>query len=235
MGPFPITRTTSPRQKPADETLTFGKVTTDHMFLMNYEEGKGWFNPRIEPYGPLSLDPATSVLHYGQAIFDGLKAFRGDDGQIRLFRARPPCAALQPVRQADVHAGTAGRHHPRKLRRAGRPGCRLGAAQGGHLAVSAPDHHRDGCDARRASGAQPAVLPDPLAGRLLLQGRREAGAHPGHRQACPRGEGRHRRGQDGGQLRAVAGGPAATPRRPATPRCCTSMACTGSTSTRSAP
>ena len=87
MGQFPITLTTLPKQKPADDTLSFGKVTTDHMFLMNYAEGKGWFNPRIEPYGPLSLDPATSVLHYGQAIFDGLKAFRGEDGQIRLFRA----------------------------------------------------------------------------------------------------------------------------------------------------
>jgi len=88
MGQFPITRTTSPRQKPADDSLSFGKVMTDHMFLMNYEDGKGWFNPRIEPYGPLSLDPATSVLHYGQAIFDGLKAFRGEDGRIRLFRAQ---------------------------------------------------------------------------------------------------------------------------------------------------
>ncbi|WP_137125962.1 branched-chain amino acid aminotransferase [Roseomonas sp. HF4] len=87
MGQFPITRTTAPKQKPADDSLAFGKVMTDHMFLMNYEEGKGWFNPRIEPYGPLSLDPATSVLHYGQAIFDGLKAFRGEDGRIRLFRA----------------------------------------------------------------------------------------------------------------------------------------------------
>ncbi|WP_431270521.1 branched-chain amino acid aminotransferase [Dankookia sp. P2] len=86
MGDFPTTRTTSPKPKPADETLSFGKVLTDHMFLMNYDEGKGWHSPRIEPYGPLSLDPATSVLHYGQAIFDGLKAFRGDDGKIRLFR-----------------------------------------------------------------------------------------------------------------------------------------------------
>ena len=88
MGQFPIARTTAPKQKPADDQLAFGKVMTDHMFLMNYEEGKGWHNPRIEPYGPLTLDPATSVLHYGQAIFDGLKAFRGDDGQIRLFRAQ---------------------------------------------------------------------------------------------------------------------------------------------------
>ncbi|TCZ65346.1 branched-chain amino acid aminotransferase [Roseicella aquatilis] len=87
MGMFPVTRTTQPKQKPADDALAFGKVLTDHMFLMNYEEGRGWHSPRIEPYGPLSLDPATSVLHYGQAIFDGLKAFRGEDGRIRLFRA----------------------------------------------------------------------------------------------------------------------------------------------------
>ena len=87
MDLFPITRTTAPKAKPADDTLSFGKVLTDHMFLMNYDEGQGWHTPRIVPYGPLSLDPATSVLHYGQAIFDGLKAFRGADGKIRLFRA----------------------------------------------------------------------------------------------------------------------------------------------------
>jgi len=87
MGDFPTTRTSTPKPKPADETLSFGKVLTDHMFLMDYDEAKGWHAPRIVPYGPLSLDPATTVLHYGQAIFDGLKAFRGEDGKIRLFRA----------------------------------------------------------------------------------------------------------------------------------------------------
>jgi branched-chain amino acid aminotransferase len=81
-----ITRTANPKQPPADETLTFGNVFTDHMFLMNYQVGKGWHDPRIVPYGPFTLDPATCVLHYGQTIFDGLKAFRGPDGQIRLFR-----------------------------------------------------------------------------------------------------------------------------------------------------
>ncbi len=86
MAEFPITRTSSPKRKPADDTLSFGKVLTDHMFLMNYE-GEGLARPAHRAYGPLSLDPATSVLHYGQAIFDGLKAFRGDDGEIRLFRA----------------------------------------------------------------------------------------------------------------------------------------------------
>lgn len=87
MPDIAITRTTAPKQPPADDTLAFGKVFTDHMFLMDYVDGKGWHDPRIVPYGPFSLDPATCVLHYGQAIFDGLKAFRGRDGQIRLFRA----------------------------------------------------------------------------------------------------------------------------------------------------
>ncbi len=87
LGDFPITRTAAPKTKPADDALAFGKVLTDHMFLMDYAEGRGWHSPRILPYGPLTLDPATTVLHYGQAIFDGLKAFRGEDGRIRLFRA----------------------------------------------------------------------------------------------------------------------------------------------------
>lgn len=88
MGNFPITRNPSPKQKPADDALSFGKALTDHMFLMDYTEGQGWHSPRVVPYGPISMDPATTVLHYGQAIFDGLKAFRGADGKIRLFRAQ---------------------------------------------------------------------------------------------------------------------------------------------------
>jgi branched-chain amino acid aminotransferase len=56
------------------------------MFVMDYQEGKGWYDPRIEPYGPFRLDPAAAILHYAQSVFDGLKAFRGTDGKIRLFR-----------------------------------------------------------------------------------------------------------------------------------------------------
>jgi branched-chain amino acid aminotransferase len=81
-----ITRTTAAREKPKDADLAFGNVFTDHMFVMDYEDGKGWYDPRIEPYGPFSLDPATAVLHYGQSLFEGLKAFRGRDGRVRLFR-----------------------------------------------------------------------------------------------------------------------------------------------------
>jgi branched-chain amino acid aminotransferase len=84
--PIRITRTTTKKDKPKDKDLVFGTVFTDHMFVANFEEEKGWYDPRVEPYAPLSLDPATSVLHYGQSLFEGLKAFRGKDGKIRLFR-----------------------------------------------------------------------------------------------------------------------------------------------------
>ncbi|MFH1122066.1 MAG: branched-chain amino acid aminotransferase [Pseudomonadota bacterium] len=77
------------RQKPTDESkLGFGDILTDHMFLMDYEKGKGWFDPRIVPYGNLSIDPAAMAIHYGQEIFEGLKAYSGKDGGLYLFRPR---------------------------------------------------------------------------------------------------------------------------------------------------
>jgi branched-chain amino acid aminotransferase len=77
------------KQKPTDESqLGFGDIFTDHMFLMDYESGKGWFNPRIVPYGSLSIDPAAMAIHYGQEIFEGLKAYYGQDGGIYLFRSK---------------------------------------------------------------------------------------------------------------------------------------------------
>lgn len=82
-----IVKTTHPKPKPADESkLGFGKIFTDHMFIAEYEEGKGWHDARIVPYGPIELDPSLMTLHYGQSIFEGLKAYRGVDGEIRLFR-----------------------------------------------------------------------------------------------------------------------------------------------------
>ena len=80
-------KTTTPKAKPADaNNLGFGKIFTDHMFVMNYEEGKGWFDPRIVPFEKISLSPAAMVYHYGQEMFEGLKAYKGDDGKVRLFR-----------------------------------------------------------------------------------------------------------------------------------------------------
>ncbi len=84
---FSVTKTTTPKAHPQDESkLGFGKVFTDHMFLMNYTEGKGWHDGRIVPYEKLSLDPSAMVFHYGQEMFEGLKAYRGKDGKARLFR-----------------------------------------------------------------------------------------------------------------------------------------------------
>ena len=84
--PIRITKALVGKSCPKDTELGFGTVFTDHMFLANFQEGKGWYDPRIEPYAPFPTDPAAAVLHYAQAVFDGLKAFHGVDGKIRLFR-----------------------------------------------------------------------------------------------------------------------------------------------------
>ena len=71
-----ITKTTAPKAKPADETkLGFGKLFTDHMFLMDYTAGEGWHDPRIVPYAPFQMDPACVVSHYAQELVEGLKAY----------------------------------------------------------------------------------------------------------------------------------------------------------------
>ena len=84
---FPISRTRQPKPRPQDDTLQFGRVFTDHMLMIGYNDGRGWHDGRVVPYRPLELDPACCVLHYAQAVFDGLKAFRGADGRVRLFRS----------------------------------------------------------------------------------------------------------------------------------------------------
>lgn len=82
-----IEKTTAPKAKPADESkLGFGKVFTDHMFIMDYDTGMGWHDARIVPYGEISLSPAAMVFHYGQEIFEGMKAYRTADGNIQFFR-----------------------------------------------------------------------------------------------------------------------------------------------------
>ena len=87
--------TKNPKQKPTDESkLGFGKIFTDHMFMMNYDEGEGWHDPRIVPYGPISLDPAAMCLHYGQEVFEGMKAYRAKDGRVLLFRPEKNMARL---------------------------------------------------------------------------------------------------------------------------------------------
>ncbi len=74
------------KSKPDESNLGFGQYFTDHMFVMTYDEGKGWHEAGIKKYANFSLDPAAMVLHYGQAIFEGLKAYRGKREKIYLFR-----------------------------------------------------------------------------------------------------------------------------------------------------
>ena len=81
-----ITRSENLKSKPDDDNLGFGTIFTDHMFNMDYTLDGGWHAPRIEPYGSIEMDPATMFLHYGQGVFEGLKAYRTDSGQIQLFR-----------------------------------------------------------------------------------------------------------------------------------------------------
>ncbi|MFJ5717949.1 branched-chain amino acid aminotransferase [Neobacillus sp. NPDC093127] len=74
------------KEKPEVASLGFGKYYSDYMFVMDYHVENGWHDPRIIPYAPLTLDPAAMVFHYGQAIFEGLKAYKSADGTIQLFR-----------------------------------------------------------------------------------------------------------------------------------------------------
>ncbi len=83
-----IKKATEFKPHPDDSELMFGTIFTDHMFNMDYTPENGWNNPRIEPYAPIIMDPSTMVLHYGQAVFEGLKAYRTGSDEIQLFRPR---------------------------------------------------------------------------------------------------------------------------------------------------
>lgn len=95
MEQIKIELTKTPKQKPQDENaLGFGKIFTDHMFVMNYDKGEGWHNPRIVPYAPFELSPAAMCLHYGQEAFEGLKAYKTKDGEVQLFRPEKNMARM---------------------------------------------------------------------------------------------------------------------------------------------
>ncbi len=94
-----ITKTTAPKEKPDESKLGFGKVFTDHMFVMDYTEGQGWHDARVVPYASFPLDPATVVFHYAQEVFEGLKAYRSADNTIQLFR--PDCNAKRMQDSCD--------------------------------------------------------------------------------------------------------------------------------------
>ena len=82
-----IELTKNPKAKPTDESkLGFGQIFSDHMFIMEYDKGMGWHDARIVPYAPIELSPAAMCLHYGQEVFEGMKAYRTADDKIQLFR-----------------------------------------------------------------------------------------------------------------------------------------------------
>ena len=84
---IPITKTSKSRIPETDfSNLVFGKVISDHMFVADYVDGE-WTDLRIEPYAPLLLNPSNATLHYGQSIFEGMKAYKNEEGEILLFRA----------------------------------------------------------------------------------------------------------------------------------------------------
>lgn len=91
---FKIEHARNPKPKPAANELGFGKIFTDHMFMLNYTEGKGWHDGRIVPYQPLMLDPSAMVFHYGQTVFEGMKAYITVDGDVALFRPERNFARL---------------------------------------------------------------------------------------------------------------------------------------------
>lgn len=89
-----IEKTKAPKQKPDQSNLGFGNYYTDHMFLMNYDAGQGWHDARIVPYAGITLDPAAMCLHYGQEVFEGMKAYRAQNGDILLFRPEKNMARM---------------------------------------------------------------------------------------------------------------------------------------------
>lgn len=93
-----IMTTDNPKEIP-EEVHSFGRLFTDHLFIMDWEAEKGWYDPRIIPYGELSYSPAATIFHYGQGIFEGLKAYHCEDGNIRLFR--PDCNIKRMNRSAE--------------------------------------------------------------------------------------------------------------------------------------
>ncbi len=81
-----FTQAAALKEKPDQNNLGFGKYFTDYMFMMDWDDSEGWHDARIVPYGPLQMSPASTALHYGAEIFEGMKAYRTADGEVQLFR-----------------------------------------------------------------------------------------------------------------------------------------------------
>ena len=202
---IPVTRTSSPRPRPAEDALGFGKYFADHMLVVDYTEGQGWHDARIVPYGTLALDPAASVLHYGQAMFEGLKAYRLADGRVSLFRAD---------RNAHRMATGAGRLSIPAIDESlfvqgiaqlvSTDADWVPSAPGTALYVRPTIIATEPFLGVRASGRTPSMSSRARSGPITPGA--EAGADLGRARTRARGQGWHRRSQGRGQLRRQPAG-----------------------------
>ena len=138
---FSITKNPNPKKKPDPDTLRFGTEFTDHMFIMDYQEGEGWHNGRIVPYGPLSLDPAAVVFHYAQEMFEGLKAYKSEDGRVLLFRPYMN-AQSEPHKRQTLHPADRRRPVRRSYQSSRKDRCRLDPSEGRNSSLYSSVHHR---------------------------------------------------------------------------------------------
>ena len=195
----------------------FGQVFTDHMITIDWTEGDGWHDARLEPYGPLDLDPATAVFHYAQEFFEGLKAYRQANGSIVTFRPYANAARFNSSRARMAMPELPEETFVRALELlvAHRP--RLGADHRGAQPLPAAVHDRDPARPRRepARRASTCSWSSPRRRRPTSR-RRQAGLGLAVAGVHPRRARRHRRGQVRRQLRGGLRGPA---RRPSSEGC----------------
>lgn len=164
------------KQKPTDESkLGFGKIFTDYMFTMKYKVGQGWYDAQIEPHRPIAFDLATTVFHYAQGIFEGLKAFKNEKGEIRVFRPEENfkrmnrSAVRMCIPEIDEKLVLEGAFRTFEDRKG------LDTHLARHGALYPSQHRCDQRGARRARGHRIPVLYHPVARRQLLRAR--TGAH----------------------------------------------------------
>ena len=174
MYDIPVTLTTNPKKKPEDESkLGFGKIFTDHMFIMDYEQGRGWHDARVVPYGPFVMDPACTVFHYAQEIFEGMKCYRRKDGGLNLFRPRDNFARMNRsaermgMPKLDVEEALAGLIALLKA----------DADWAGNFAVYPPDDDFYRCDAGRSCVPYLSFLHHLLSVRRVLRQGPGSGRH----------------------------------------------------------
>src|SRR5690625_1381708 len=99
---FTVSEVMTKKPKPSNDQLQFGRYFTDHMFMMEYHHQKGWYDGKIIPYQSITLDPASMIFHYGQTVFEGLKAYATENGEIQLFRPEENIARLNRSNERKI-------------------------------------------------------------------------------------------------------------------------------------